>query len=293
MSTLNKLQRQIFEKLFNMKTGYVLDFSNKAFRDFVRTSVGKDIFDESYEKACDELGYPSHSKANRLRCFWDIESDVTVHKLLKDLLDYYEYLYDDDNEKDWKLFEKAKFILDESLETGSNSEEFFLQQEFDVPDFFSLGLDENIVTILNSRMNEISICLNSEAYLASIFLIGSTLEGILLGIASQYPAEYGRANSSPREKSGKVKKFDKWKLNDLINVSYEIGFLKKDVKVFSHYLRDFRNYIHPYKQLEDKFYPNKHTALLCEQVLKAAMYELSRIGNFIRNEPKFFKTLQK
>jgi len=100
------------------------------------------------------------------------------------LLDYYEYLYDDDNEKDWKLFEKAKFILDESLETGSNSEEFFLQQEFDVPDFFSLGLDENIVTILNSRMNEISICLNSEAYLASIFLIGSTLEGILLGIAS-------------------------------------------------------------------------------------------------------------
>lgn len=282
MSNLTNLEKQIFEKLLNMRSGYVLDFSNNTFHDFIKTSVNIDIFDEKYEKACDELGYLSYSKANRLRCFWDIESDFIVYKLLKELLEYYEYIYEDDydDEKDWKLLEKAKALINDSnsIETGSNDEEAFLEQEFEGIDISSLGLDENVVPIINSRIDEIKICLDNNATLASIFLIGSTLEGILLGFASQYPEKYGRANSSPKDKKGKVKNFDKWNLNDFINVSFEIRFLEKDVKQFSHYLRDFRNYIHPHKQLEDKFNPNKHTALLCEQVLKAAIYELSKIN---------------
>ncbi|MBP2044868.1 hypothetical protein [Methanobacterium aggregans] len=282
MSNLTNLEKQIFEKLLNMRSGYVLDFSNNTFHDFIKTSVNIDIFDEKYEKACDDLGYASCSKANRLRCFWDIESDSIVYKLLKELLEYYEYIYEDDydDEKDWKLLEKAKALINDSnsIETGSNDEEAFLEQEFEGIDISSLGLDESVVPIINSRIDEIEICLGNNATLASIFLIGSTLEGILLGFASQYPEKYGRANSSPKDKKGKVKNFDKWNLNDFINVSFEIGFLEKDVKQFSHYLRDFRNYIHPHKQLEDKFNPNKHTALLCEQVLKAAIYELSKIN---------------
>lgn len=278
MSNLTNLQKQIFEKLFNMKTGYVLDFSDNTFQDFVKTSVKRDIFDKKYEKVCDELGYDNCSKANRLRCFWDIESDSIVYKLLKELLKYYEHIYDD--EKDWELLDKAKDLVNDSnsIETNSNDEETFLKKEFEVIDFSSLGLEESIVPIIISRIEEIKICLDNNAPLSSIFLIGSTLEGILLGIASQYPEKYGRAKSSPKDKYGKVKRFDKWNLNDFINVSYEIGFLKKDVKQFSHYLRDFRNYIHPYKQLVDKFYPNNHTALICEQVLKAAVYELSEIN---------------
>lgn len=278
MSNLTTFEKQLFEKLFNMKTGYVLDFSDDTFQDFVKTSVNRDIFDKKYAKVCDELGYDNCSKAKRLRCFWDIESDSIVYKLLKELLEYYEHIYD--NEKDWELLDKAKDLVNDSnsIETSSNDEETFLKKEFEVIDISSLGLEESIVPIINSRIKEIKICLDNNAPLSSIFLIGSTLEGILLGIASQYPEKYGRAKSSPKEKNGKVKKFDKWKLNDFINVSYEIGFLKKDVKQFSHYLRDFRNYIHPYKQLVDKFYPNNHTALICEQVLKATVYELSEIN---------------
>lgn len=282
MSNLTNLQKQIFEKLFNMKSGYVLDFSNNSFQDFFKTIVNIDIFDEKYEKLCDELGYSSCSKANRLRCFWDIESDFVVNKLLKDLLEYYEHIYDDDyGEKDLKLLEKAKSLVNDSeksINPKSKDEEIFLSQEFEVTEISSLGLDESIVSIINSRIKEIKICLDNNAPLASIFLIGSTLEGILLGFASQYPQKYGQAKSSPKEENGKVKKFDKWNLNDFINVSSEIGFLEKDVKQFSHHLRNFRNYIHPKQQLKDEFYPNNHTALICEQVLKAAIYELSKIN---------------
>jgi len=209
--------------------------------------VDIDIFDKKYEKLCDDYGYDNCSKSNRLRCFWDIESDFTVYKLLKELLEYYEYFYDDDSgEKNLKLLEKAKSLVnnsEKSVNPKSEDEEIFLKQEFKIIDISFLGLDESIVPIINSRIEEIKICLDNNAPLSSIFLIGSTLEGILLGFASQYPQKYGQAKSSPKEENGKVKKFDKWNLNDFINVSSEIGFLEKDVKQFSHHLRNFRNYI--------------------------------------------------
>jgi hypothetical protein len=47
--------------------------------------------------------------------------------------------------------------------------------------------------------------------------------------------------------------------------------MKPDVKKFSHGLRDFRNYIHPYEQMQSGFAPDEHTAKLCFQVLKAAL----------------------
>jgi hypothetical protein len=204
MSNLNNLEKRIFEKLFGMKEGYVLDFSNKDFQDFIKTGVDINIFDKKYQKVCDELGYSNCSKANRLRCFLDVESDPLVYKLLKELLEYYEFIYD--GKKDLTLLEKAKaLITDKTIRSNSNDEELFLQQEFEYINVSSLGLEEGIVPIINSRIKEIKICLDNEAPLSSIFLIGSTLEGILLGVASQYPENYGRAKSSPKDKNGKVK----------------------------------------------------------------------------------------
>ncbi|WP_294535684.1 hypothetical protein [uncultured Rhodoblastus sp.] len=52
---------------------------------------------------------------------------------------------------------------------------------------------------------------------------------------------------------------------------YEGGLLKRDVKKFSHGLRDFRNYIHPYEQMVSGFSPDEHTAKVCFKVLKAAL----------------------
>ena len=51
----------------------------------------------------------------------------------------------------------------------------------------------------------------------------------------------------------------------------DIGILKLDVKTFSHGLRGFRNYIHPYEQMVSGFTPDEHTAKVCFQVLKAAL----------------------
>ena len=59
-----------------------------------------------------------------------------------------------------------------------------------------------------------------------------------------------------------------------LDVSFELGYIKEDVKQFSHVLRNFRNYIHPFEQMSQNFIPDIHTAEICFQVLKAAIYQI-------------------
>lgn len=273
MARLSNIERQIFEKLFNMSSGYVLNFSDNDFRGFIKNSVDIDIFDDKYV----ECGYSSGSKANRLRCFWDREPDELVYKLLKELLLHCEYICD---VEDPELLKKAKQMVkspnavEEVLNDNLADEEKFLKHEFEDLDISSVGFEDSLSLIISSRIDEIKVCLGNKAYLASIFMIGSTLEGILLGIAFLNQNKYCQASSAPKY-NGRVKNFDRWTLNDFINVSHEIGFLKEDVYKFSHALRSFRNYIHPFEQMSRNFNPDEHTAKMCWQVLRAAIHQLS------------------
>jgi hypothetical protein len=81
MSNLSYVERRKFEQLLGMSSGYVLDFTNRTFAEFIRDSTGRDIYDSSY-------AYASGSKANRLRAFWSKESNPIVGKLMGDMLDY-------------------------------------------------------------------------------------------------------------------------------------------------------------------------------------------------------------
>jgi hypothetical protein len=108
-----------------------------------------------------------------------------------------------------------------------------------------------------------------------ILLAGSTLEGILLGLASKYPRHFNTAKSSPKDSNAKVKQFYEWSLSSFIDVARDLGLIQHDTQKFSHSLRDFRNYIHPFEQMSSGFSPREHTAKICLQVLKAAVHEIS------------------
>lgn len=82
MSGLTLIEKRTLEKFLQMASGYVLDFSNRTFQEFVLESAGLDI-DQG------EVG-GSGSKANRLRFFWSNQPDHVVGKLLRDLTDYVE-----------------------------------------------------------------------------------------------------------------------------------------------------------------------------------------------------------
>jgi len=174
---------------------------------------------------------------------------------------------------------------DDKLKTINGEEEFqkesneteieFLEKEFKEISLEKINLNPSLIPFLDERINEIEKCLSSNSPLSVIFLCGSTLEGLLLGTAENNPRDFNSAKSAPKDREGKIKKLHNWTLNNFIDVACEVGFIKEDVKKYSHSLRDFRNYIHPYEQMVRNFSPDIQSAKISCQVLKAALYQLS------------------
>ncbi|QPM68613.1 hypothetical protein RT761_01835 [Atribacter laminatus] len=271
MSSLKVIEKRVFEDLFGMVSGYVLDFSNNTFAEFFRETTNINIYSQKY-------AFNGDSKAKRLRAFWETESDTMVGKVLSELLELWRYNTSRNDSADYsKQYEQALEIV--SRLTGKQPDikvteyEFLLRryENFSVRD---LPIAPNLIPVLESRLAEVEYCLES-APLATIFLCGSILEGILLGVALERPRDFNQANNSPKDRNNKVKSFQEWTLAQFIDVAHGLGILELDVKKFSHELRYFRNHIHPYEQIASKFTPNKHTAEICFQVLKAAIADLS------------------
>lgn len=151
----------------------------------------------------------------------------------------------------------------------------FISKTFEV-ETSGLNLGYFISEIIDDRLDEIEKCINSGASLAAVIITGSTMEGVLMGVAIRYSKFFINASSAPKDaKSLKTKKIQEWSLNNLIDVAYEIGLINLDVKKFSHAVRDFRNFVHPYEQMTNNFCPDKNTALICLQVLRASISQIA------------------
>lgn len=165
-------------------------------------------------------------------------------------------------------------LKENPVKSSSLSESDFLSREFSGFTISDLGLDLNVTEVLNKRVDEIEKTYNSAAYLATILIAGSTLEGVFLGLASSYPRAFNTVKSSPKNRDGKVQPFHDWNLAAFIDAAKDLELIQLDTYKFSHTLRDFRNYIHPYQQMSSGFTPREHTAKICLQVLKAALTEI-------------------
>ena len=247
-----------------MLGGYVLDFSNRTFEEFFH-DYEIAIYDDKY-------GIHGNSKANRMRAFWELETDQTVAKVLTGLLDLCEADINEGGHADAKNLSQSRRIV-ERLSGGKPipedfTEQKFLKKEYAVPKINRLPIPFPVVTIIQQRVDEAQKALSAKAWLSVIFMCGSALEGILLGIAERRP-ELFKGNSKSK------KELQKWNLAELIDAVHEAGLLDLNVKKFGHDLRYFRNYIHPYHQMATQFAPTEHTAKICLQVLKAAVANLT------------------
>jgi len=279
MSSLKTNEKLLLEKLLQMESGYVLNFSDRTIADFFRDSLNVDLYAKEYD-------FASGSKANRIRGFWLQASDNLVAKSIQELLSYIDNQVSLGSLKEadfpTRLVERAHAIaemLDGDTPNKKNSpkpssEEEFVKREFERLEIGSLGLDSPTQLVIAERIKEIQMCFSAKAPLAVVFLCGSTLEGILLASAHNYPKQFNQASAAPK-RNDQILSFHEWKLVSLIDVGREIGLLGEDVKKHSHTLRDFRNYIHPFQQLASGFSPHQHTAKISWQVLQAAIYEIA------------------
>ncbi|WP_142685956.1 abortive infection family protein [Chitinophaga polysaccharea] len=81
MANLTFLETQTVEDFLDMGGGYVLNFSDRTFQQFIGSTIGLNIDDPKYR------AYGS-SKAKRLRGFINEESEYTIGKLFKALYEY-------------------------------------------------------------------------------------------------------------------------------------------------------------------------------------------------------------
>lgn len=85
MSDLSNIEKRKLERDLGMGSGYILNFSNRTFAEFMEEIANVDIYSERYD-------YGSGSKANRMRAFWEQESNYAVAQVLEALLnDWGEY----------------------------------------------------------------------------------------------------------------------------------------------------------------------------------------------------------
>lgn len=117
MAKLDFIEKDYFERLFGMGSGYVLDFSNRSFQEFVFDVMQIDIYAK----------YQGLSKAKILRHIIAEYDNVTVGKLLLELMRYMQ-AKDMVSEEDKDIFAKCVKIGNRLIgrtvtATSSNSNE--------------------------------------------------------------------------------------------------------------------------------------------------------------------------
>jgi hypothetical protein len=83
MSDIKLAERLQLERALGMSSGYVGGFSNRTFEEFINEVTGLNIYEEKY-------GRNGHSKANRLRAFWELEPNFLVANLLTAMADQWD-----------------------------------------------------------------------------------------------------------------------------------------------------------------------------------------------------------
>jgi len=111
MSSLNMRDKRVLEDFLGMAGGYVLDFSDRTFAEFVYEAVDVEIHSDEYT-------IQGSSKAKKLRAFWEIESDYLVGRLLNALVEYAEEIGRGITEKERKLAERCRDIANRLLAGG-------------------------------------------------------------------------------------------------------------------------------------------------------------------------------
>lgn len=171
-----------------------------------------------------------------------------------------------------ELVEKSKIIKPRMIQAIKNP------ILYPPPNFNRLIKNADLSKVLEERWKEANITLKHGAPLATIVLLGSILEGILLAQAKQNISDANSSTSAPKDKkSQKVKKLEDWTLNDLIQVAHERGWIGKDANAFSKALCNYRNLIHPNQQVKENEYPKPRTCELSWGVVNAVIADLEAL----------------
>ncbi len=122
--------------------------------------------------------------------------------------------------------------------------------ELKIPDISKLVQNPEMASLLQRRMKEVLDAIEKSPLTATI-MMGAVLEALFLArinIITDKEALFA-LKATPKDKSAKPRDLKEWGLNDFIEVAHEVGWIRKPLRDISTVLRDYRNIIHPVKEL--------------------------------------------
>ncbi|WP_216894131.1 hypothetical protein [Nocardia alni] len=128
--------------------------------------------------------------------------------------------------------------------------------------------------LLLKRAAEARICQRSGAYTMAVIAIGSFVEGMLLTMLTERDEEC--RNNRFVDPQGKLVTSRQPNLAMLIDTAHAHGWIQLDAKTFMHTVRNFRNYIHPGKELADNPDFDNDSVGLCWAPLQAMLNDLEQ-----------------
>ena len=103
MPNIRTIDMKLVDELFQMGSGYVLDFSDRTMASFFAEELNVDIDDPVYQEQ-------GTSKAKRLRCYLNKIDLVTAVKTLKALWEYREATRRDQGKQEWVENAEGRFL---------------------------------------------------------------------------------------------------------------------------------------------------------------------------------------
>lgn len=146
-----------------------------------------------------------------------------------------------------------------------------------VPSFASVVSDVDMQKILASRWDECIKCVEGDAPLAAIVMMGGLLETLLLSkvnkLSNQSPVFTAKA-APKKPKTNQTLPLNEWTLRHYIDVGHELKWITQTGKDLGVVLRDYRNFIHPHKQKTYRVFLTQSDARLLWEVCKSIAKQL-------------------
>lgn len=145
------------------------------------------------------------------------------------------------------------------------------------PDFSPLAGNQQMRDILTRRWHECAKCVKADAHLAAIVMMGGLLEALFVARANKMPDKtpLTSAASAPKDKTtGKTTNYQEWMLDSYIKVGYELKWITESAKDIADTIKEYRNFVHPAKELRYGVTLGLNDSSMFWQVTKALSRQL-------------------
>jgi hypothetical protein len=132
--------------------------------------------------------------------------------------------------------------------------------------------DVETADVLYQRLRETEICAANGAFTFAVIGLGSFVEGILQAVLEEHDSEI--AGAGFRDGKGAPMKQIQIGLHFLINTAHSRGWIQLDAADFMQTVREYRNYVHPHKQMVNKVAFDQDSVMLCWAPVRAIINDL-------------------